>query len=84
MYCQGQVTGRKRAMGNTWGLNPSVFIACDVPKPLAPHPLVEMFTFRLCCSWQRSGSYCVETRAFQQHVNLSKYFKMDIYSDRNG
>jgi len=40
VHCQGQVTGRQRAMGNTWGLSLSVLTAHNVPKPFAPGPLV--------------------------------------------
>lgn len=82
--CAGLVKGNKRVMGNTCGLSPSIFMSIYVPKSPAPASLIETaylpFVLQLTVLWKLLG----EDRAFQQEVNLNKYFKMDIYSHRNG
>ena len=75
---------RERVMGNTCKLSPSVFILVYVPKSVAPGSLVEIVylpsMLQLAVLWKLLRG----DRAFQQQVNLNKYFKMDFYSHRNG
>lgn len=71
-------------MGNICRLSPSVFILLYVPKCVAPGSLVEIvclpFVLQLAVLWKLLHG----ERAFQQQVDLKKYFKMDVYSHRNG